>query len=98
MKLLRRLFSKEKDEHILDFYFEGSQVGIFEEEFPDHDGTYSYMPYRSSGHYNLQQALKKSPGQRCHYLKDGFIYNFTVLTCPEYGRLELIDFDTPVKD
>jgi hypothetical protein len=80
----------------LEFFFEGKPVGCFEEEaFPSLAGRYRYEPYRGNGHYTLMTSIRTCGSQRCYYVRDRKDYYFTVLSCPEYGILELTEFDTP---
>lgn len=82
-----------------DFFFGSLVVGIFQTGLPPHrDGRYPYEPYRGGGHYLLQESLKRSPGQRCYFRKGKLRHCFTVVGCPEYGILELAEFDTPIAD
>lgn len=82
-----------------DFFFGSLAVGIFQTDLPPHhDGRYRYEPYRGSGHYHLQESLKRSPAQRCYYRKGELRHYFTVIDCPEYGSLDLAEFDTPTAD
>lgn len=77
-----------------DFFFEGIAVGYFEEVSPPRSpGSYRYMPYRGSGHYEMQTIRRAGGSPRCYYEADGFRVSFTVRDCPEYGVLELCDFD-----
>jgi N-acetylglucosamine-6-phosphate deacetylase len=77
-----------------EFFFDGMAVGYFEEvEPPRSSGRYRYMLYRGPGHCEMQayRCLKGSP--RCYYAADNHRVSFTVSDCPEYGVLELCDFD-----
>ncbi len=82
----------------LDFTYDGKRVGYFEEPVcPSTPGRYRYMPYRSIGHYELNIALRAGRRPRCavpsHPGK-----SFTVLSCPEYGVLELAEFSAARRD
>lgn len=77
-----------------DFLFDGMAVGYFEEvEPPRSPGLYRYMPYRGPGHYEMQMVLRGGGSPCCYYEADGVRVSFTVRDCPEYGVLELCDFD-----
>ena len=78
-----------------EFFFDGMAVGYFEEaESPRSAGLYRYMPYRGPGHYEMQTLSQGGGLPRCYYEADGIRVSFTVRGCPEYGVLELSDFDT----
>lgn len=79
----------------LDFFFEGLEVGIFTAPFPQQDGLHCYEPYRGEGHYRLSTLLRGGSAQRCYYDVESQRFFFTVVACPEYGVLELSEFDTP---
>jgi hypothetical protein len=77
-----------------DFMFDGSPVGVFlETEYPNSPGPYRYEPYRSFAHYEVHNLLQKGEHPRCYYDYNQTRVNFTVRACPEYGVLELSDFD-----
>jgi hypothetical protein len=80
--------------HELEFSYEGMPVGYFEEEgYPAAPGRYRYMPYRGPGHYEMQAALGAGARPRCTFSTNGRDVSFTVIDCPEYGVLELGEFD-----
>jgi hypothetical protein len=79
-----------QDEH--DFMFEGMEVGIFQ-ELPRSPGRYRYEPYRGPGHYEMQSRLRSGQSPRCYYDSGGVRVSFGVSVCPEYGVLELYDFE-----
>lgn len=73
-------------------------VGYFEEpEFPNIDGSYRYMPFRGQGHYQLQVALREQGKARCSYESGDKRVEFNVRSCPQYGVLELTDFERKPK-
>jgi hypothetical protein len=76
------------------FFFEASPAGYFEDDpLPSSAGRYRYMPYRNLAHLRLHAYLKSRGPQRCHYVIAGKKCEFTVLSCPSYGLLELAEFD-----
>jgi hypothetical protein len=78
-----------------EFLFDGMPVGYFEEPEPScMPGLYRYMPYRGAGHYEMQTLRRKGGSPRCYYEADGVRTWFTVKDCPEYGVLELCDFES----
>lgn len=77
-----------------NFSFNGQDVGYFESSSPMQDGPARYIPFRGPGHYDLQQALKAGLLPRCVYVINGVGISFDVLACPEYGVLELSNFQT----
>ncbi|HTH48249.1 MAG TPA: hypothetical protein VMB21_12120 [Candidatus Limnocylindria bacterium] len=78
----------------LEFMFEGMLVGCFQERtFPATAGRYRYMPYRGPGHYNLGLRFQELGRAQCHYDVEGDRVFFVVLARPEYGVLELADFE-----
>jgi hypothetical protein len=84
--------------HQLDFMFEGGPVGYFEEsEYPRCDGRYRYMPYRSLSHYAMHELRRAGGVPRCHFDVGGVRVTFAVRDCPEYGVLELYDFQSSQK-
>lgn len=77
-----------------EFMFECMPVGFFEEsDFPARDGTYRYMPYRGLGHYRMVISLKETGMARCSYHRGSEWIGFVVRSRPEYGVLELVDFE-----
>jgi hypothetical protein len=76
-----------------DFMFEGMGVGVFQ-ELPASPGLFRYEPYRGPGHYEMQERLKAGENPRCYYDSKGMRISFTVTRCPEYGVLELLDFES----
>ena len=78
----------------LEFSYDGMPVGYFEEEhYPVAPGRYRYEPYRGSGHYEVQTALDAGTQPRCIFQVGGRTTSFAVVGCPEYGVLELAEFD-----
>jgi hypothetical protein len=78
----------------LEFMFEDMPVGYFQEsEFPATDGSYHYMPYRGPGHYRLGLRLQETGRAQCCYDVGSERVLFVVRRCPEYGVLELIEFE-----
>ena len=78
-----------------DFMFEGMEVGVFEGvDSPRSPGRYRYEPYRGPGHYEMQTRRRSGESPRCYYDRDGVRVSFTVRDCPEYGVLELCDFES----
>jgi hypothetical protein len=78
----------------LKFMFKGMPVGHFEEsEYPRRDGRYRYMPYRGPGHLQMQTELRNSARAECHYEFGGERVTFAVEDYPEYGVLELANFE-----
>jgi hypothetical protein len=82
----------------LEFFYDGMAVGTFEElEYPRKNGTFRYMPYRGAGHYEMQTARRNAVLPRCYYDDDQERVFFTVVDCPEYGILELTNFERTIK-
>ena len=80
--------------HPRDFHFDGMEVGHFEEtEMPRAAGRFRYMPYRGPGHYEMQRHLRAGGSPRCYYDTGNVHIAFSVHGCPEYGVLELRDFE-----
>jgi hypothetical protein len=78
----------------LEFMFENMPVGYFQEsEFPASDGSYHYMPFRGPGHYRMGISLRETGRAQCCYDSGSERVLFTVRSCPEYGVLELVDFE-----
>jgi len=77
-----------------EFFFNGMPVGCFlEAEFPRIAARYPYMPYRGPGHYEMQLRLHAGECPRCHYEDGGVRTSFIVGGCPDYGFLDLRDFE-----
>ena len=76
-----------------EFYFEGYAVGLFIGGSPHTSGRHQYEPYRGPGHYELQTSLSGNGKPRCFYDTDSVRVAFTVCNCPEYGILELQEFE-----
>jgi hypothetical protein len=77
-----------------DFFLDGMPVGYFDgQDFPSCPGSYQYMPYRGGGHYRMQLQLSAGESPRCTYDCGNTRVSFIVSGCPEYGVLELRDFD-----
>lgn len=78
----------------LEFSIGELQVGIFEEsQYPKGPGHYRYQPYRGPGHLEMQEKLRSGGIARCHYGNNKEQVHFTVTSCPEYGVLELTNFE-----
>ncbi len=83
----------------LEFTFKEMAVGYFiESEYPRQSGRYHYMPYRGPGHYQMQLERREKGSVRCYYNVGSKRVSFVVVDCPEYGLLELADFETGAKD
>ena len=79
----------------LEFMFNGSRVGCFDAgALPSRPGRYRYEPYRSYGHYEMHKVLRMRGAPRCYYDAEEFRISFTVRACPEYGLLDLDEFDS----
>jgi hypothetical protein len=77
-----------------EFYFDGMAVGYFVgSDGPRVPGDYLYEPYRGTGHYEMQSLLCGGGSPRCSYVAEGERVEFTVKGCPQYGVLELCDFE-----
>jgi hypothetical protein len=74
--------------------FEDLPVGDFEDtRFPEHDGSYRFMPYRGPGHHKMQTALRALGSARCYYhVGDKRVY-FSIDGCPEHGVIVLSHFE-----
>jgi hypothetical protein len=78
-----------------DFYFDGTAVGYFRGgAFPQSAGRYHYEPYRGPGHYEMQESLGAGGSPRCYYETGGVRTTFVVRACPEYGVIELCNFES----
>jgi hypothetical protein len=76
-----------------EFEFAGNIVGFFADGVvPFTAGLYHYMPYRGLGHYRMQEELDNSSHVQCRYYDNGISVSFVVLSCPEYGVLNLASF------
>lgn len=76
----------------MDFLFKEMSVGIFMGNRPIKDGTYTYEPYRSLGHYEMHQTLERTGNAKCCYYTKNQVVEFSVVGFPEYGKLELKNF------
>jgi hypothetical protein len=80
--------------HPRGFLFGDMVVGFFEEpDMPRADGRFRYMPYRGVGHYTMQTQRRAGTNPRCYYDANDVRVAFSVRDCPEYGVLELCDFE-----
>jgi hypothetical protein len=78
----------------LEFMFRGMPVGYFEgAERPQKDGLQHYMPYRGPGHLAMQREWREKGRARCSYEVGFERVSFDVVGCPEYGILDLADFE-----
>ena len=78
----------------LEFHFLGYAVGLLLADDPPRlTGQYRYMPYRSGGHFFMHVRLRSRGKAKCSYETNDEIVKFTVSSCPEYGILELCDFE-----
>jgi hypothetical protein len=74
---------------------DGIPVGYFEEsDFPRSPGCYRYTPFRGPGHYVMRKERSAGGRPRCYYDADDVRVSFVVCDCPEYGVLELCDFES----
>jgi len=78
----------------LDFFIGRLGVGIFEDtEGPRTPGRYSYMPYRSVGHYQMITVLREGGHPRCFCDTEEEHVEFTVRAHRGYGLLEIGDIE-----
>ena len=85
--------AKARTPHELEFWYEGMPVGYFVgPTFPSGPGRYRYEPYRGPGHYEMQTALRSGQRPTCTFVSGGRRHSCAVVSCPEYGVLELIEF------
>jgi hypothetical protein len=79
----------------LEFTFGNNVVGTFEEtSYPRTPGRYHYMPYRGPGHFDMQESLKLNGKAKCHFGTEQERISFSVVSCPEYGILQLENFES----
>jgi hypothetical protein len=77
-----------------EFYFDGMAVGYFVgSDGPRTSGSHRYEPHRGPGHYEMQTLLRVGGLPRYSYVDEGKRVEFTVKGCPEYGILDLCDFE-----
>jgi len=77
-----------------EFFFDGDAVGLFiSTDAPRTPGHHRYEPYRGSGHYKMQSALRVGDTPRCYFDIHRTRIAFTVTDCPEYGVLALEQFE-----
>lgn len=77
---LYNFFFPYKPSHNLEFFYKNLPVGYFKNnKFPDTEGTYKYMPYRGSGHYELMVALEKNINTKpiCTNFSENIIFEVT---------------------
>ena len=71
------------------------EIGLFlVADGPHTPGRYPYEPYRSAGHHKLQTLLRNGSSPHCYYESAEERVIFIVVSCPEYGVLELKDFES----
>jgi hypothetical protein len=74
--------------------FDGGAVGEFRTwRWPQCDGVYRYMPFRSVSHLRMHERLEETGSARCHYERDGQQVWFSVVGFPKYGHLQLAEFE-----
>jgi hypothetical protein len=74
----------------VEFFFHGDVVGEFTGAVPLVEvGRYAYMPFRGSGHYAMQTALRAGLPARCEIPHASGHVTIEVIGCPEYGVLEI---------
>jgi hypothetical protein len=79
--------------------FKGMPVGYFEEpEYPRQSGCYRYVPYRGPGHYQMQSERRERGRARCYFNVGVQQISFAVLDCPDYGVLQLAEFEVAPKE
>jgi hypothetical protein len=75
--------------------FDGRAVGEFWTwRWPQRDGVYRYMPFRSVSHLRMHEQMRKAGLARCFYERDGRKIFFSVVSSPKYGHLQLADFES----
>jgi len=83
----------------IEFLYDGIPVGVLLSR-PKKAGMVKYEPYRSFGHYEMQEALKNAITVECILVKKKLkqrkkinqsTWFFKVISCPEYGVLEISD-------
>ena len=86
------------EEPELAFFIDGVFAATFEEEnFPEADGRYRYMPWRGPGHYDLATTMRAFGFARCFYEDGPDVVHFTARPDTEYGFLNLSDFQRTPK-
>jgi hypothetical protein len=71
---------------VLAFFIDDMVVGTFEtDQYPKQDGDYKYIPYRGTGHLELQNRLKNNGTAQCKYKMNSRVMTFDVIACPQYG-------------
>jgi hypothetical protein len=51
------------------------------------------MPYRGFGHLEMQTERRSGGTPHCYYDTDKERVSFNIINCPNYGVLELADFE-----
>jgi len=73
--------------------FEGGAAGEFLSwGWPNRNGVYKYMPFRSVSHLRLHERLRQTGSAQCYYERAGRKVFFSVVAHPKYGRLQLNEF------
>jgi hypothetical protein len=81
-------------QNALDFHFKGVPIGRFETAtYPTKPGSYPYLPYHEGGHDLMQVRLQLYGRARCYYDTETARVFFSVVANPEYGRVELTEFE-----
>jgi hypothetical protein len=77
-----------------EFVFEDNAVGSFlGAHAPRTPGRHRYEPFRGLAHFDMQTVLRNGGMPRCSYDTEGFRVTFTMTDCPEYGILDLQEFE-----
>jgi hypothetical protein len=75
--------------------FDGGAVGAFQTwRWPQSDGIYKYMPFRSVNHLRMGERIREAGLARCYYERNGRKTFFSVVGRPKYGHLQLADFES----
>ncbi|MGO8930820.1 MAG: hypothetical protein ACLQU3_28515 [Limisphaerales bacterium] len=72
------------------FFFADTVVGQFSSgAYPEGDGDVGYAPFRGTGHFQMQAALKETGSAPCYFKRANRKVSFRVIDCPKYGILRI---------
>jgi hypothetical protein len=74
--------------------FDGGAAGEFRTwRWPQRDGIYKYIPFRSLNHLRMREQIRATGAARCFYERGGKKLFFSVISSPKYGLLQLSNFE-----
>ena len=60
--------------------------------WPQRDGAYRYLPYRSGSRVRMYRTIEEAGSARCYYLREGRKISFSAVAGTTGSKLQLADF------